>query len=267
MSKLRTLSRILSDYPHFDIFGRCLVLGYRGSVVHGTFVSSNTIEDDKDVMGVCIPPAEYYLGLKKFEQFERLPEKEDRRDPWDIIIYEFHKYIRLLLKSNPNVLSLMWLSDKYIIHSKPAWNLLVENRGLFVSKKAYHSFSGYAYGQLKRMTAMSTHWKMGAKRKALVEKFGYDTKNAAHLVRLLRMGIEFLNEGALYPIRKDASQLIQIKQGQWSLSKVQREADRLFKVCEQAYLKSTLPNEPDYDGAKQLAFEITRDFLSVGEDE
>lgn len=33
---------------------------------------------------------------------------------------------------------------------------------------------------------------MGEKRKQLVAKHGYDTKNASHLIRLLRMGMEFL---------------------------------------------------------------------------
>lgn len=33
---------------------------------------------------------------------------------------------------------------------------------------------------------------MGEKRKAMVRKYQYDVKNAAHLIRLLRMGAEFL---------------------------------------------------------------------------
>jgi len=35
---------------------------------------------------------------------------------------------------------------------------------------------------------------LGDKRKQLVLKHGYDAKNAAHLIRLLRMGIEFLTK-------------------------------------------------------------------------
>jgi len=52
---------------------------------------------------------------------------------------------------------------------------------------------------------------MGAKRKSLVEKFGYDTKNAAHLILLLRMGIEFLSVGVLHVKRHDAQELLEIK--------------------------------------------------------
>ena len=39
---------------------------------------------------------------------------------------------------------------------------------------------------------------MGQKRRELVRRVGYDDKNAAHLIRLLRMGIEFLTEGTIY---------------------------------------------------------------------
>jgi len=34
-------------------------------------------------------------------------------------------------------------------------------------------------------------------------RVGYDSKNAAHLIRLLRMGIEFLTEGKMYVERAD----------------------------------------------------------------
>jgi len=61
---------------------------------------------------------------------------------------------------------------------------------------------------------------MGTKRKMLVEKYGYDCKNAAHLIRLLRMGVEFLKDGRLYVMREDAKQLIEIKRGEWTLEQV-----------------------------------------------
>jgi len=56
---------------------------------------------------------------------------------------------------------------------------------------------------------------MGKKRRELVRRVGYDAKNAAHLIRLLRMGIEFLTEGTLYVERPDAAELLDIKRGVW----------------------------------------------------
>ena len=82
---------------------------------------------------------------------------------------------------------------------------------------------------------------LGAKRKALVEHFGFDTKAASHLIRLLRMGIEFLTDGELQVTRHvDGPQLLEIKRGEWTLDQVKAEADRLFKLSEKTYIKSKL---------------------------
>jgi hypothetical protein len=97
---------------------------------------------------------------------------------------------------------------------------------------------------------------MGAKRRELVRRVGFDAKNAAHLIRLLRMGIEFLVEGELHVERADAAQLLEIKRGEWLLERVKEEAERLFRLAEEAYVRSTLPPKPDQWQAEQLCMEI-----------
>jgi predicted nucleotidyltransferase len=174
---------------------------------------------------------------------------------WDSTIYEIRKMINLLLKCNPNVLSLLWLPEELWVIRTPLGQKLLDNRGLFVSKAAYHSFVGYSNGQLKRMTGISTGL-LGRKRKELVEAFGYDTKNASHLIRLLRLGIEFLTEGSVKVVRSDAVELLEIKQGKWSLEKVQRESEDLFRLAREAYVRSPLPPEPDHFNAEKLLIEI-----------
>jgi len=232
-----------------------ILLGYMGSISHGTQIVGPDSIDDKDIMGCAVGPIECYYGLKKFEQ------RECKRGVWDSVIYELRKYVCLLLKQNPNVLGLLWLQRKDYIHISPAGQRLIDNRTLFVSKKAYHSFVGYAHGQLHRMTHGAYQGYMGQKRKQLVDRHGYDTKNAAHLVRLLRMGIEYLVEGELHVFREDAPELKAIKRGEWTLERVQREADRLFELAREAHVRSSLPSGPDYGGAEKLLVSILRDTL------
>ena len=55
---------------------------------------------------------------------------------------------------------------------------------------------------------------LGDKRKQLVLEHGYDSKNAAHLIRLLRMCKEFLATGEMIVFRPDAAELLDIKKGQ-----------------------------------------------------
>ena len=229
-----------------------ILLGYRGSIAHGTYLrpdDPNSV-DDKDIMGVCIAPIEQYFGLHHFEQ------KEVMLREWDSVVYEFLKFMRLLIKSNPNVLNMLWLRKQDYIQIDDLGRELLEHRSLFVTKQIYHSFTGYAYGQLKKMTAFTFEGYMGAKRKGLVEKYGYDVKNASHCIRILRMGIEFLREGELHVYRHDAPQLVEIKTGKWTLEQVKKEAERLFTRAENAYDECKFPNKPDVEQINNLAVDI-----------
>jgi predicted nucleotidyltransferase len=226
-----------------------MLLAYRGSIAHGMYVPQEDPDsiDDKDVMGAYIAPYQHYVGFPSGKDSMENIYKE-----WDVVCYELRKLIQLLLKGNPNVLSLLWVDDRHVIYENNAGKLLRANKKIFVSKNVYHSFNGYAYSQFKRMTHFKFEGYMGDKRKKLVEKFGYDTKNAAHLIRLLRMGIEFLTEGTLHVHRADAENLLAIKRGEWDLDKVKNEAERLFTLAEEAYVRSSLPAQPDRDAAEEL---------------
>jgi predicted nucleotidyltransferase len=226
-----------------------LFVGYRGSIAHGMYVPDkdpNSI-DDKDLIGVFVAPIEHYLGYGRPTCYER---KEGK---WDVVLYELRKFVGLLCKQNPNVLSALWLEDKHVLLGSREWDLLRgPHRGWFQSKQAYHSFSGYAHSQLRRMTHCKFKGYMGEKRKQLVEKYGYDTKNAAHLIRLLRMAIEYLTEGRLFVERTDAASLLAIKQGERSLEEVKREAETLFEQARDAYIHSKLPDQVDREQVEQL---------------
>jgi uncharacterized protein len=234
-----------------------ILLGYVGSISHGTHIPNTNPDsiDDIDLMGIALAEKNVYLGLKKFEQ------KESKYKEYDSVVYEIKKFFSLLLKGNPNVLGLLWLNREHYIHIEDAGYRILNDKNIFVSKKAYHSFIGYAHGQLHRMTHCAYQGYMGAKRKELVDRFGYDTKNASHLVRLLRMGVEFLTEGELKVFREDAQELKAIKQGLWTLEEVKHEADQLFNLAREAYVRSILPAEPDYKKAEELLISILKTHL------
>lgn len=86
---------------------------------------------------------------------------------------------------------------------------------------------------------------MGDKRKRLVLEHGYDAKNAAHCVRLLRMGLELFRDGGFLVSRPDAEEIRSIKTGQWTLEQVKEHARDLFAQIESACQKSPLPEAPD----------------------
>jgi uncharacterized protein len=246
-----------------------ILLAYRGSIAHGMYVPSSNPDsiDDKDLMGVCVPPIDYYLGvhsgLSSDHAFPANGTLEIKRDEWDIVVYDARKFIKLLAQGNPNVLAMLWLEENHYLKISEAGRLILKNRDLFVGRHVYKSFVGYAHGQLHRMTHAAFEGYMGAKRKALVEKHGFDCKNAAHLIRLLRMGAEFLKDGELNVLRHDAPQLLEIKRGEWSLEKVLAEADHGFKIAEQAYQLSTLAKGPDMKAVNKLSVEVIELALGI----
>lgn len=244
---------ITSQYP--ELSTRCILAGYRGSIAHGMYVPPKepTSIDDKDVMYVTVPTKDFYYGLKEYGS---RGTREIKKNEWDIVVYEARKFINLLAQGNPNVLMMLWLEPQYYLNISMAGGILLDNKNLFVGRHVYHAFTGYAHGQLHRMTHNAFLGHMGDKRRQLVEKFGFDTKNAAHLVRLLRMGIEFLKDGNLQVTREDAPELLEIKRGEWSLERITKEADSLFDLSRKAYIDSTLPENVDREKINSLAVEV-----------
>ena len=204
---------------------------------------------------MCIAPVACYFGLDRFEQKESRFAFGKNKE-YDSVVYEITKFVRLMLQQNPNVLCLLWLEQDGYIHVAPEGKKLIENRDLFSSKEAYHSFTGYASAQLHRMTHGSHEGFMGEKRQQLIQKFGYDTKNATHLIRLLRMGIEFLTDGQLRVYREDARELISIKKGEWPMEKIRAEAERLVKLAQEAFAKSPLPARPDRGAVQHMLIDL-----------
>lgn len=254
------LKPLLKQYP--DINDWSILTAYRGSIAHGLYVpnSDSGSIDDKDIIAICIPPIQYYFGL---DEYGSRGTREIKNREWDIVVYEFKKSVTLLRQGNPNIMSLLWEDKDSYLKVSPEGRRLLRAKDLFVGKHVYHSFVGYAQGQLHRMTHLAFQGYMGEKRKGLVRKFGYDTKNASHLIRLLKMSIEFLNEGRLYVKRyKDADMLLSIKRGEWSLEQVKKEADRLFNLAEAAYLKSKLPEQPNYEKINKLCVDILQQYFS-----
>lgn len=263
-----------------NLFPDNLVLcGYRGSYAQNTYIPNtnpNSV-DDIDLMGVYLAPPEYYIGLAKdkfvwkdhVEKYSAAVVKFE--GPFDVVSYELRKFVNLLLKSNPNVLSLLWIKDEHRLESvfgpyKQFGDMLIKNRDIFSSKIAYESFTGYAHDQLKKMTAYSKKGYMGEKRAKLVEKYGFDCKNSSHLIRLLRMGIEFLLKGELHIYRThDADMLKEIKTGKWTLDEVKTEASKLFKIAENAYKNSTLPEEPNYEKAEEIVSTIIKSHILLSD--
>jgi len=89
-------------------------------------------------------------------------------------------------------------------------------------------------------------------RAELERRFGYDTKHAAHLVRMMRMGLEVLECGDLRVRRPDAAELLAIRDGALSYEALRELAATLEQRMKSAAEASSLPPEVDPDLADEL---------------
>jgi predicted nucleotidyltransferase len=130
--------------------------------------------------------------------------------------------------------------------------------------KLWHSPAAtYALAEFKRFRKLHRqHFSgyLGVKRKRLVRQFGYDVRNASHLIRLLRMGLEYVETDQLNVHRLDAEELLAIKEGAWTLDQVKTEAERLFLRFDT--LPRTLPAEPDTAAANDLLVALHQSWLT-----
>jgi len=217
-----------------------------GSTVHGLSIDG---QDDQDEMGVCIEPPEYVVGLKVFEQHVyRTKPIGVRSGPGDVdrTIYSLRKYARLAASGNPTILLLLF--SPFVIFSTPAGNRLRDIRPAFASKKAGHSFYGYMRAQRQRIID-ERGGRHGKPRADFVERYGYDTKYAMHMLRLGYQGQEYLTSGTITLPMPEPTRgyLRNVRIGEVSLDHVLENAAELEHTLRDLLDSSPLPDEPDYD--------------------
>jgi predicted nucleotidyltransferase len=378
----------MANFDHdygFDVDKHTVFLGLTGSHAYGMAREGS----DVDIRGAAVPPLEIRESFyRKFDQFacvsqegpwgpcsvealDRVGEHETagpalRRDgETDLCVYSLSKLVALASNANPNVLELLFLDDRDVVFARRPWEVLVEHREIFLSKKCWQSYVGYAMSQLKRIKGhrewllnppsapptrsehglpeesvlpadvrnqineavkkITSRWSLrdgfedllvgptldslvgrmrefhatllqcedemldekvyelaGASlgltkdvlyaikqerryrsalkhwtqystwrnerneaRAALEAKYGYDTKHASHLIRLLRTGLEILDHKGLTVRRPDAEELLAIRDGAWSYDALIEQAASLKEAIDAAYETCNLPVSPD----------------------
>lgn len=102
-------------------------------------------------------------------------------------------------------------------------------------------------------------WKenRNASRHELEEKFGYDTKHAMHLVRLMRMAREILETGEVHVWRPDHEELLAIRNGSLAYDDLIEWAENTDEYIRgEAYQKTSLPKKVDLDKATDILLKV-----------
>lgn len=150
--------RFIINYPshmksnvHYEVI--------TGSTAYG--VSDDN--SDVDIYGFCIPPKHiifpYSNGSlfgfgkppERFDQFQQHHINDTGRNRnYDISIYNIVKFFNLCLENNPNMVDVLFVPTKCVLHSTAIGNEVRDHRKIFLSKRAWHKFKGYAFSQLHK---------------------------------------------------------------------------------------------------------------------
>lgn len=239
----------------FDIEEATILRCVGGSRAYGTNIAGS----DLDIKGVLVAPLNFYLGFRgRFSQVEKYANKGHENDE---VIYDIQKFFKLASGCNPNILDVLFCHPDDVLFSSEVGEELRSKRTYFISKKAKNTFLGYATAQLKKVEASIAY--VPPSRMDLFEKYGYDTKHAAHLIRLLRMGRELLESGECNVRRPDAKELIEIRKGKYEFTELRELASQEESDFLKAYDRTELPDEPNYEYLDKLCKNLICHFHNV----
>jgi uncharacterized protein len=234
---------------------------FAGSAMHGATGNKPT---DIDIAGVYIQPPEWILGI---------PQKDDEGkafDPdvhvWknvgdntkvaageiDLNLFSLRKWTNMAASGNTTALEFMFTQNTLgVTEPTYVWEqYIVRNRAKFISKKAGHHFIAFAKAMLLRLNGGNTG-KHG-QRPELEAEFGYDTKGAMHMLRVLGEGIELMDRGEITLPCPEVPFLKDVRNGKFTREEINDVANARFDVLEERTAKSWLPDELDRAELSQI---------------
>lgn len=262
-----TIELLDNEKPHplpkelgVEIF-RCQV----GSGVHGVTVGG---QDDRDEMGLFVERPKYLIGLEKvyfrekpetLEQYIYRTQPEGARSGYgdlDLTVYTLRKWTRLALGGNPTVLLPLFVPDSEVVLDSTVSKDLRAHTDWFLSRNVAARFLGYMQAQREQMLGL--RGKKHTNRPELVEKHGYDTKFAYHMLRLGVQGVELLTTGRITLPMADVNRnyLIEVRKGTFSKKEVVAQSLILEENLLLLQDSKTLPEQPNYLAANNWLIDV-----------
>ncbi len=171
-----------------------------GSHSHGTALPTS----DVDYLAV------YMLPMRELVSLRPGPDTVDGNKP-DFQAHELGKFCSLLLKGNPGVVECLFTEEMQ--ETTVIWELLREQREMFLNQQTLNQYIGYCKGQLQRLDAGTRLHTHGGE---------YNTKWAYHLIRLA-MDALLIASGKHPQVMKDEEEtaiLMRIRRGELEPSQI-----------------------------------------------
>lgn len=217
-----------------------------GSTLHGVNVKDGL--EDLDLMAVVIEDAPRMVGFFQEDTWTHRTKPEGvRSEAGDVdwVAYGLRKFLSLATKGNPTILLALFAPEEFIRVIDSRGYQLRELAPDIVSRQVYAPFRGYMRQQHERLLGL--RGQRNVTRPELVQAHGYDTKYAAHIIRLGLQGEEILLTGRLtLPLPEDQRELVlKVRKGGFTLAEISEQIIAVENRLVSAFEKTTLPEKPD----------------------
>jgi len=146
-------------------------------------------DSDTDYRGLFIATDKKYIT--GFDTIESIVQTNEI----DSTYYELSRYLKLLRKSNTQVLEILFAPDSAFTYTTDLFKTLQNYRyRLIESDVLKNSLKGYVFSEIRLATGERSG-QLGSKRKLAVAEFGFSPKNFVQILRLCKVGIEFFKTG------------------------------------------------------------------------
>ncbi len=257
-----------------------------GSQLYGT----STPESDRDERGFVVPPVEYLTGLCRFDQRVEM-EAVDRvvwslakfvsmlmkGDPqaFEMLFVPDDKILACtdighILRDSVDMFACRRFYRRIMGYAESEWRKVrgaelkpvkrtpTEDSAIADIRRVFHP-DKEGMDEVVRLLFLnhareevSASRKLGAKRKAQVEHYGYCTSSASHSVRLLGELAEMMDTGRLTFPRPAAARLLAIKMGEVPYEEVESEFNDAKSAAAAAVDRTSLPEKPDIKGIERM---------------
>lgn len=265
----------LINPPNYVLSNICL-LSYSGSISYGV----DTPDSDIDLIGFYIPPREYIYqtGIYNFDkpniaEVYTVHHIRYNGKSYDITIYPITNLFKLALDGNPSILDFLLSSSKYIVYENDVGANIWNNACKFLSKKCVSKFLGFATSELNSTervlktyqdyivcNAPSFLKNIPTSRLHLYEKYGYDTKNTGHIVRMMASLDDILTREHYCPSNY-ATEVLEVRNGKYTFEEIKKTFLKVKETIPELEKNSKLQDEPDREKIRKLLVNSIEEFL------
>jgi hypothetical protein len=213
-----------------------------GSSMYGTRVATS----DTDIREVHLTSPENLLGFVEKSDLVLSPDATVDFQSW-----ELRKFLKMAVSANPNILEVLFAPEDCVRFVSEEFAFFRVIKNLFLSKRIGETYLGYATSNYKRI--LSSHRNTASPAR-------YDAKDAMHLIRLVRTGIEALEKES-FNVRRttDVSYFLSIRAGDVPWEHIEEEFLYAKNRINQLLESSHLPDQPNIATINEQCIDIYRD--------